>query len=349
MDQECAAAGRRCLVIAGTGSGAGKTTVTLGIMAALRGKGLKVQGFKCGPDYIDPTYHKAVTGRPSRNLDSWMFGAEAVRELYERASADADLAVIEGVMGFYDGKDPKSNVGSTAEISLLLGSPVLLVVNCQSMARSAAAIVKGFQLLDPRVRIAAVFANKVGSAGHYRIVKEAIEQECGVPVIGYLLREEALSVPERHLGLVPSIERGELGGFFDALAERLQQTTDMDKLLELSELADELGLPPSPANRIFAEPARKYPVTLLSPATPRSISTTRKISSCWSCTAPGCASSRRWPGSRCRRMRAACTSEAASPRSLPSGSARKPRSPNRSGGRWSKACRRWPSAAASCT
>ena len=262
MDQECAAAGRRCLVIAGTGSGAGKTTVTLGIMAALRGKGLKVQGFKCGPDYIDPTYHKAVTGRPSRNLDSWMFGAEAVRELYERASADADLAVIEGVMGFYDGKDPKSNVGSTAEISLLLGSPVLLVVNCQSMARSAAAIVKGFQLLDPRVRIAAVFANKVGSAGHYRIVKEAIEQECGVPVIGYLLREEALSVPERHLGLVPSIERGELGGFFDALAEKLQQTTDMDKLLELSELADELGLPPSPANRIFAEPASKYPVTL---------------------------------------------------------------------------------------
>ncbi|CAG7633950.1 cobyrinate a,c-diamide synthase [Paenibacillus allorhizosphaerae] len=224
----------RSIVIAGTGSGAGKTTVTLGIMAALQRRGLVVQGFKCGPDYIDPTYHRAVTGRASRNLDGWMLPHEAVQEIYCRASADADVAVIEGVMGFYDGKDPLSNAGSTAEISLLLRSPVLLVVNCQSMARSAAAVVKGFQLLDPRVWIAAIFANKVGSEGHYRIVKEAIEQACGIPVIGYLTRDDELTVPERHLGLVPSIERGELGGLFERLASRIEQATDLDRLLELA-------------------------------------------------------------------------------------------------------------------
>ncbi|WP_218091605.1 cobyrinate a,c-diamide synthase [Paenibacillus solanacearum] len=242
----------RSIVIAGTGSGAGKTTVTLGIMAALQRKGLRVQGFKCGPDYIDPTYHRAVTGRASRNVDGWMLPHEAVREIYCRASADADIAVIEGVMGLYDGKDPLSNAGSTAEISLLLQSPVLLVLNCQSMARSAAAVVKGFQLLDPHVRIAAVFANKVGSAGHYRIVKEAIEHECGIPVIGYLAREEELTVPERHLGLVPSIERGELDSLFERLASRIEQTTDLDRLLEL---ADETERVVCETPVLFAPPA----------------------------------------------------------------------------------------------
>ncbi|MEK8132343.1 cobyrinate a,c-diamide synthase [Paenibacillus filicis] len=241
----------RSLVIAGTGSGAGKTTVTLGIMEALRRKGLTVQGFKCGPDYIDPTYHKAVTSRPSRNLDSWMLGADVLREIYDRASADADISIIEGVMGFYDGKDPKSNTGSTAEVSLLLDSPVLLVVNCQSMARSAAAIVKGFQLLDPQVRISAVFANKVGSDNHYRIVKEAIEQECGIPVIGYMLRSDELSMPERHLGLVPSIERGELAGFYAALGDRIEASTDLDRLIELAgtkrNVPDETGVQASEA------------------------------------------------------------------------------------------------------
>ncbi|MFS0840131.1 cobyrinate a,c-diamide synthase [Paenibacillus sp. 1P03SA] len=220
------------LLIAGTGSGVGKTTVTIGIMAALKARGLSVQGFKCGPDYIDPTYHTAVTGRQSRNLDSWMLPADTVREIYCRASADADIAVIEGVMGFYDGKNPKTNEGSSAEISLLLQCPVILVVNCKSMARSAAAIVKGFQLLDPRVKIAGVFANLVGSEGHYRIVRDAIEQECGVPVIGYMLRDENLAMPERHLGLVPSIGRGELSPFFSQLAERVSAHTDLERLLQ---------------------------------------------------------------------------------------------------------------------
>ncbi|GCL74408.1 cobyrinate a,c-diamide synthase [Paenibacillus naphthalenovorans] len=249
----------RSVVIAGTGSGAGKTTVTLGLMAALRRRGLTVQGFKCGPDYIDPTYHKAVTGRPSRNLDSWMLTSETVKEIYGRASKDADVSVIEGVMGLYDGKDPLSNTGSTAEIGMLLQLPVLLVVNCQSMARSAAAIVKGFQLLEPNVRIAAVFANKVGSDGHYRIVKQAIEQECGIPVIGFLKREDQLALPERHLGLVPSIERGEMGGFFEELADRLEQNTDLDRLLELASAAEPPAVEPP---KLFAPPARLYQVRM---------------------------------------------------------------------------------------
>ncbi|WP_239617619.1 cobyrinate a,c-diamide synthase [Cohnella mopanensis] len=227
----------RKIVIAGTGSGVGKTTLTIGLMAALKRAGHRVQGFKCGPDYIDPTYHTAVTGRVSRNLDSYMLTHETVKEVYARASRDADISVIEGVMGLYDGKNATDNVGSSAEISLLLEAPVLLVINCQSMARSVAAIVKGFQCLDPRVRIAGVIANKVGSEGHYRIVRDAVEQECGVPVVGYLKREDEIEIPERHLGLIPSIERGQLQPFFDRLGDLISSTIDINKIWELAESA----------------------------------------------------------------------------------------------------------------
>lgn len=222
------------IVIAGTGSGVGKTTLTLGLMAALKRKGLQVQGFKCGPDYIDPSYHTAVTGRVSRNLDSWMLTHDAVKEILVRGSQGADISVIEGVMGFYDGKRPDSNEGSTAEISALTQSPVLLVVNCKSMARSAAAIVKGFQSFSSEVRIVGVIANQVGSEGHYHLVKTAIEQECGIPVVGYLKREDQITIPERHLGLIPSLERGELDGFFDELADLVEQTISVDQVFELA-------------------------------------------------------------------------------------------------------------------
>ena len=198
----------RRIVIAGTGSGVGKTTLTIGLMSALRKKGLTVQGFKCGPDYIDPSYHTAVTNRVSRNLDSWMLAKETVLDIFTHGSKGADISIVEGVMGFYDGKNPKTNEGSTAEISMITQSPVLLVVNCASMARSAAAIVKGFQLLSEGPNIVGVIANKVGSEGHFKLVKMAIEQECDVPVIGYLKRELDIEIPERHLGLIPSIERG---------------------------------------------------------------------------------------------------------------------------------------------
>ncbi|WP_096201116.1 cobyrinate a,c-diamide synthase [Bacillus sp. FJAT-45350] len=228
---------QRRIVIAGTSSGAGKTTITIGLMAALKKKGFAIQGFKCGPDYIDPSYHTAVTGRNSRNLDSWMLNHEIVKDIYATASEGADLSIIEGVMGFYDGKSPLSNTGSTAEISQLLDAPVILVVNISSMARSAAAIVKGYQLLDPNVTIAGVILNQAGSEGHSKLCQAAIEQECGIPVIGYLLKGDGLSIPERHLGLIPAIERGELDGFFDDLGEVIAERVDLDKVMKIAEHA----------------------------------------------------------------------------------------------------------------
>ncbi|MDQ0214225.1 cobyrinic acid a,c-diamide synthase [Oikeobacillus pervagus] len=230
--------GQKRLVITGTGSGVGKTTITIGIMCALKKKGLQVQGFKCGPDYIDPSYHTAVTGRQSRNLDSWMLNHETVKDILKVASENSDISIIEGVMGFYDGKSPTSDIGSTAEISLVTESPVLLVVNCASMARSVAAIVKGFQTLNEKVRIVGVIANRVGSVGHYKLVKAAIEQECQIPVVGYLQKNDQLSIPERHLGLIPSIERGELDDFFEQLASYIEESIDLDQILSLAEASE---------------------------------------------------------------------------------------------------------------
>ncbi|EPZ42213.1 cobyrinate a,c-diamide synthase [Alicyclobacillus acidoterrestris] len=222
------------LVIAGTNSGAGKTTITLGIMAALARRGLCVQGFKVGPDYIDPAYHTALTHRPSRNLDTWMMPKDSVREIFHRGSQGADISVIEGVMGLYDGKQPLSDEGSTAEVSRLLQAPVILVVNAASMARSAAAVVLGFQQLDPQVPLAGVIVNRVGSKGHYELVKAAIEAVCQVPVLGYLERHDHLAIPERHLGLLPAIERGELNDLFNGLANVMEATVNLDLLVELA-------------------------------------------------------------------------------------------------------------------
>jgi cobyrinic acid a,c-diamide synthase len=224
----------RRMVIAGTGSGVGKTTLTIGIMSALKKRGLSVQGFKCGPDYIDPSYHTAVTSRTSRNLDSWMLTKDQVVEVFSHGQGNSDISIIEGVMGFFDGKNPETNAGSTAEISMITKSPVLLVVNCESMARSAAAIVKGFQSFAEGPNIVAVIANKVGSEGHYQLVKKAIEQECHIPVIGYLKRELDIEIPERHLGLIPSMERGELDSFFDKLGAIVSKTVNIEMLLELA-------------------------------------------------------------------------------------------------------------------
>lgn len=224
----------RRLIIGGTGSGVGKTTVTIGLMSALKKKGYIVQGFKCGPDYIDPTYHTAVTGRVSRNIDSWMMKHEMVKEIVNRGGVGADISIIEGVMGFFDGRDPMNNQGSTAEISIITETPVVLVVNCSSMARSAAAIVKGFQVFLKETNIVAVIANQVGSESHFKIVKMAVEQECGIPVLGYLKKNQELSIPERHLGLIPSVERGDLHPFFESLGDLVLETIDVDSLYELA-------------------------------------------------------------------------------------------------------------------
>ncbi|KIL74603.1 cobyrinate a,c-diamide synthase [Pseudobacillus badius] len=227
--------GQRRIMIAGTSSGAGKTTVTLGLMAAFHARGRIVQGFKCGPDYIDPAYHTAVTGRTSRNLDSWMLDRQTVKEVYVRGAAGAEISIMEGVMGYFDGRDPLTDEGSSADISRLLDCPVLLVVNCASMARSAAAIVKGFQLMDAGSKIAGVIANRVGSESHYQLVKAAIEQECGLPVVGYLKKNMEAAIPERHLGLLPSVERGELDPLFQTLGELVSAAFDLDEIWKIAE------------------------------------------------------------------------------------------------------------------
>ncbi len=162
------------LIIAGTNSGCGKTSVSLGLMALLKRRGLKVAPFKVGPDYIDPGHHFRVTGKPSRNLDGWMLTCDTNQACFNKGVAGCDLAVVEGVMGLYDGYDGKSESGSTAQMAKWLDLPVILVVNAQSMARSGAALVSGFERFDPDLNFAGVIFNKVGSPRHLEYLKEAM-------------------------------------------------------------------------------------------------------------------------------------------------------------------------------
>jgi cobyrinic acid a,c-diamide synthase len=228
------------LVIAGTRSGVGKTTLTAGIIAALCRRGLSVQPFKVGPDYIDPTYHSLAAGRPCRNLDTWMLPAERVRSLFARAADDADVAIVEGVMGLYDGADYDGESGSTAEVAKLLGAPVLLVMDAAKMARSAAAAALGFQRFDDHLPLAGFTVNRVGSEGHGRGVASAITRATGLPVLGWLPREEALHVPERHLGLVPTAEPGRWEEFVGAAADAVERHLDLDRLLAIAGAAPPL-------------------------------------------------------------------------------------------------------------
>jgi len=225
------------LVIAGTHSGVGKTTVAVGLMAALRNKGLRVQPFKVGPDYIDPGFHTLATGRISRNLDGWMFTGAGLKELFTRATRDADLALIEGVMGLFDGAEPVDEVGSTAQVAKKLGAPVLLVVDAQGMARSAAAMVLGYLRLDPDLKVGAVLFNKVGGEGHFRLLCDAVAST-GVPVVGYLPKDEGLKIQERHLGLVPTQEGKGLREHLDRLAARIAQSVDLGALMRVARGAE---------------------------------------------------------------------------------------------------------------
>ena len=186
-------------VISAPMTGSGKTTVTLGLLTALRKRGMSVQPFKVGPDFIDPGLHELATGIPSHNLDGWMISRDWIERLFESAAFGKDVAVVEGVMGLFDGYDGKSEKGSTAEIALWLGLPVVLVVDASSMARSAAAIVQGFRLFDPRVKIAGVIFNRVASEKHYRILADAVSD---VPLLGWLPANPKIKIPERHLGLL---------------------------------------------------------------------------------------------------------------------------------------------------
>jgi len=227
------------LIIAGTHSGVGKTTVTLALLAVLAARGRRVQPFKAGPDFIDPGHHSAATGRPSRNLDGWMLGEAVNRGIFTRAASDADLSIIEGMMGLFDGSSPVNEIGSTAELAKQLDAPVLLVIDGSAMARSAAAMVSGYAMFDPALRIAGVLFNRVDSDGHYKLLKEAVEQETDVVAVGYLRPDQAVTISDRHLGLVTAMEQG-TGELYGLLAKAAAETVDMDRVEALARSCKEL-------------------------------------------------------------------------------------------------------------
>src|SRR5215472_13996511 len=187
------------VVIAATSSGAGKTTATVAILGALRARGMRVAAFKCGPDYLDPTYHARALGKPSQNLDSWMMGRDAVLATFARASEGADIAVIEGMMGLFDGAAPDRDEGSTAEIAKWLSAPVLLVHDASGVARTISAIAQGFAQFDPQLRLGGLICNRVGSRGHLDLLTQS---RPAAPVLGGFPSNPGLAFPERHLGLI---------------------------------------------------------------------------------------------------------------------------------------------------
>lgn len=225
------------LLVAGVASGVGKTTVTVALARALTARGLRVAMFKCGPDYLDPTYHRRAAGRASHNLDAWMMGREAVRDTFASASAGCDLALIEGVMGLYDGVDPRSSEGSSAEIARMLEAPVLLVLDAAGMARSVAALVHGFATLEPDLRIAGVICNRVGSARHLALLAQACAAPLP-PVLGGMLASDQ-RFPSRHLGL-HSADEALTEAELDACAEGLLAHTDLERLLAVARSAPPL-------------------------------------------------------------------------------------------------------------
>lgn len=227
------------VVIAAPMSGSGKTTVVTGLLAAMRAHGVKAQSYKIGPDYIDPGYHALASGRPAHNLDTWLVSKERLADIFISTMADADVAVIEGVMGLYDGG--KNGVSSTAEIAKLLKAPVLLVVNAKSMGESAAALVLGFKQYDPGVNLAGVILNRLGSDTHRMMIEEALEK-LGVPVFGAIKRNDAMTMPERHLGLVPVEENARERETVEEIGRVVGAAVDVESIVALGKTAPPLEI-----------------------------------------------------------------------------------------------------------
>ena len=229
------------LVIAAPASGAGKTTVATGLVAALAKRGIRPAAFKIGPDFIDPSYHRLASGRPGRNIDAFMSGEALIEPLFHHGAEGAEIAVIEGVMGLFDGRAGGDDFASTAHIARLLDAPVVLVVDARAMAGSVAALVSGFAGFDRRVRVAGVILNRVGSETHERMLRAALTS-VGVPVIGVLRRDSTLAAPERHLGLVPAAERGGLARrTVERWAERVGAGCDLEAVVRLARTAGPLA------------------------------------------------------------------------------------------------------------
>lgn len=233
------------VVIAAVSSGCGKTTVVTGLLSALRQQGIKVQSYKIGPDYIDPGYHRLASGQPAHNMDTWLMSKETMLNSFIDTAQQSELAVIEGVMGLYDGG--RKGISSTAEIAKLLHAPVLLVVDCKSMGASAAAIALGFQQYDPEVRIAGVILNRLGSDNHQQMIEEAMGR-LGLQVYGAIRRNEELVMPERHLGLLPVEENQKEQQVVDAMGKAMAQQLDLGGILQLAHNADKLAKMLNPAD-----------------------------------------------------------------------------------------------------
>jgi len=236
-DRRAATAAPRGFVIAGTHSGVGKTSLSLGLMGALRRSGYAVGPFKVGPDYIDPTYHTSVCGRPSRNLDTWLMPPDEAVGVFVRGVAAlgggaTSVAVVEGVMGLFDGRIGAGDACSTAEMAKLLDLPVILVVDCSHMGRSAAAIVHGFSTFDPALRVAGVILNKVAGGSHAAMVREALAG--GLPVVGVVPRRGDLQLDSRHLGLIPTVEDPAIAEVLERIVDHVEQNVDLGAVLSLA-------------------------------------------------------------------------------------------------------------------
>lgn len=257
------------LVIAAPASGSGKTTVATGLMAAFAQRGLAVSPHKVGPDYIDPGYHSLATGRAGRNLDAYMCGPELIAPLFAHGARGCDLAIVEGVMGLYDGASGEGELASTAHVAKLLRAPVVLVVDASSQSRSVAALVHGFASWDPEVRISGVILNKVGSDRHETLLRDALD-ESGVPVMGVLRRAEQVATPSRHLGLVPVAERrGDAMAAVAAMGAQVAGGCDLEALMRLARSAP--GTPGAsgawdPVAALRVEGARGGPAPLPAPS-----------------------------------------------------------------------------------
>ena len=222
-------------MVAGTASGVGKTTVALALMAALRERGYRVQPFKCGPDFLDAGHHSAICGRVSRNLDTWMLDGPANRAIFAAAAQDADAAVVEGMMGLYDGVGGGGEEGSTAQIAKLLGLSIVLVLDAGKSARSIAAVIKGFESFDPELRFAGIVLNRVGGDSHYRLLETAIRQVTATPLLGRLPADALLAIPERHLGLHTTEETTSAEDRRASFAQAARQFLDLTSLLDHSQ------------------------------------------------------------------------------------------------------------------
>jgi len=239
------------LVVAGVSSGVGKTTVVVALARALRARGLRPALFKCGPDYLDPTYHARAAGTASQNLDGWMMGRDAVVATFAHAAAGADVAIIEGMMGLYDGASATSDAGSTAEIAKWLDAPVVLVVDAGAMARSIAAVALGFTSFDPAVRVAAVVANRVGGRGHLDLLRSA---QRSPPILGGFPRDTEHAFPERHLGLRTADQATLPDALLDYWGAAAAEWFALDALIDVARSAPPLAAPAGTAPAAAASP-----------------------------------------------------------------------------------------------